>query len=265
MPYLLINADDFGLAPGVTEAIIACSASVTPMSTSAMTCIEGAEELLRRDAHRLRGNIGLHLQLTQGKPTLPSAEVPTLLAADGRFPSRRAKATANLDEVAREWREQMTRLRSWGINPDHLDSHHHIHARHDVDERLLKVYVDLALETSLPARSGTRPVAQLLRSKGVLCPDVTIFLSEGEISMEALLHALQRERAEGPREQIVELCCHPGFVDDALTERTLPRYLATREAELDLLLNKRMCCSLLAAGWEIISFSQLSELRTNAV
>lgn len=261
MPFVLINADDFGVTPGVTQGIIACSANGVALSTSAMTCIDGAEALIRDSAYRFCGGIGLHLQLTQGAPALAPSEIPTLVEADGRFPARRVRTSLDPRDTAREWRAQLARLRSWGVEPDHLDSHHHVHARREADEPLLPVYADLARETSLPVRGGTRAVARFLRTRGVVCPDVTVFLSEHEKSTDALVHALEAERAEGPTDLVVEVCCHPGFVDALLPERTLPKYLATREPELKLLLDPDTHKRLRAFGWETIPFSQLKDLR----
>jgi predicted glycoside hydrolase/deacetylase ChbG (UPF0249 family) len=258
MPYVLINADDFGLTLGVSQGIIACDANGVQLSTSAMTCIDDADAVVTACAPRFHGGIGLHLQLTQGRPVLP--DVPTLVAESGGFPDRRPAAHLDPREVAREWRAQLARLRSLGVAPDHLDSHHHVHFR---TEALLRVYADLAIETGLPARSGTRDAARFLRARGVACPHSIVPISEGVLSVEAIVRALEAERARGPSDLIVEVCCHPGFVDPALSARTLPQYVATREPELKLLLAPELHAALCALGWETIRFRDLEGMRAD--
>lgn len=256
MPYLVINADDFGLTLGVTQGIVACAANGVPLSTSAMTCIDGADAIVTACAPHFHGGIGLHLQLTQGMPVLH--DVPTLLTEARRFPDRRPAANLDPLDVAREWRAQLARLRSWGVAPDHLDSHHHVHAR---SEALLTVYADVAAETGLPARSGTRDVARFLRTRGVRCPDAMVPISVGDLSAEAIVKALEAERTLGPPDLVAELCCHPGFADPVLSVRALPRYVATREQELKLLLCPELHARLRALGWETVRFRDLATKR----
>lgn len=257
MPYVLINADDFGLTLGVTQGIISCAANGVSLSTSAMTCIEGSNAIVVACAPRFHGGIGLHLQLTQGRPVLTDAL--TLESEPGRFPERRPAANIDPCDVLREWRAQLARLRSWGVAPDHLDSHHHVHARTDL---LMSVYADLAAETGLPARSGTREVARFLRARGVACPDAIVPISEGDLSIEAVVRALEMERAHGPSDLVVEMCCHPGFADEALFARALPHYVTTRELELKLLLLPELHRRLCELGWETIRFSDLATMQS---
>ena len=259
LSYLLINADDFGLTAGVTEGILHCSASGLPFSTSVMPCVPGAEALVPRSMSRFRPGMGLHLQLTQGAPVLPAREVETLVDATGRFPIRRLGKAPDARQVAAEWRAQFSRLRSWGVEPDHLDSHHHVHGRPELG--LLPVYAALAAETGLPARSGSRADAACLRQKGIACPDVVVWLSELDGDLDGLLAALEIERDIGPANLVVEVACHPGIADDELA--SVSRYVSQRERELGLLLNPETALAVKRCGWTILSYTDLQQVRPN--
>lgn len=257
MSYLLINADDFGLTAGVTDGILLCGARGVPLSTSAMPCVSGAENLVRCGSSRFGGGIGLHLQLTQGIPVLPASQVGSLIDAEGRFPARRLVAAPDLLQTAAEWRAQLSRLRSWGIEPDHLDSHHHVHGRPELG--LLPLFASLAEETGLPARSGTRADAAFLRRRGVACPDVVISLSEIDGELDRLVAALELERSEGALDLVVEVMCHPGLVDAELA--SVSRYVACRERELRLLLEPDTFSTLEKHRWKILRYDELQELK----
>jgi predicted glycoside hydrolase/deacetylase ChbG (UPF0249 family) len=231
MTPVLFNADDFGLTAGVTRGIVESRERGVVGSTTAMVC-RGHDALLREWAPRLAGRIGLHLQLSDGMPSLPPEEVPSLVDTAGRFPRKldRPERLAR-EEVAREWRAQMEKLRSLGIEPTHLDSHHHVHQH----ETVLPVYAELALELGLPVRSGFARTAQYLRRAGVRCPVVCdTSLASGAVSVERLLRSLRAHR-RSHRSELIEVMCHPGYVCDQLLQVSTATH--QRFAELT------MCCS----------------------
>jgi predicted glycoside hydrolase/deacetylase ChbG (UPF0249 family) len=265
MALLLFNADDFGRTVGVTKGIIACELARLPISTSAMPCVDGAEAVLKTYSQQFNGGIGAHLQLTFGKPVLPPGEIPTLVDADGRFPTRRISPYVDSIEVALEWRAQVERLRSWGIEPDHIDTHHHVHGRPENVPKILAVFSDLANELGLPARSGDASVAAYLRNAGVRCPDLSISLSELDCNLNSLIAELEAAKASGPSDLIVEIVCHPGYWSKELELLTLPKYAATREKELTLLCDPKTQQRLKAAGWSAVRYRELSGRNVRAV
>jgi predicted glycoside hydrolase/deacetylase ChbG (UPF0249 family) len=261
LSFVVVNADDFGLTAGVAQGIILCSESGILLSTSAMTCVEGSQAILERDARQFAGGIGLHLQLTQGTPICPAGEVPSLVTANGHFPDRRPAVSVQAADIAREWRAQMNRLRELGIVPDHLDTHHNVHARPLGDGKILREYAALAAEFNLPARSGPRCVAGALRDNGVACPDVLISFSEAQGDLDALVAALDTEREAAGDDLLVEICCHPGLYDLALEARTLPRYGRLREKELAAFVRGEFVKRLQEEGWTIIEYRDVKRLR----
>jgi predicted glycoside hydrolase/deacetylase ChbG (UPF0249 family) len=260
MPYIIINADDFGLAPGVTEGIVRCGTLGFPLSTSAMTCLDGAEDLIRKNAPRLQRGIGLHLQLTQGIPASAPEKIPGLVMADGCFPPHRPAPGLDREEILIEWKAQLQRLRSWGVEPDHLDTHHHLHARPEQYPEILSAFANLALELKLPARSGDRVVTGFLRQRGVICPDLVISFSELAADVDSLIGALEVKH-DGHPAFVAEIGCHPGYWDEELGRRSRPKYAQLRELELEALVHGGLPRKLRERGWTLIRYGDLAGIE----
>jgi predicted glycoside hydrolase/deacetylase ChbG (UPF0249 family) len=250
---LIFNADDFGLTAGVTRAIVEASERGVVRSTTAMLC-RGNDALIRTWAPRMRGRIGIHLQLTDGVPCLPPSEVPSLVGPDGRFPRTRGGIiTPVRDEILAEWRAQVARLRDLAVEPSHIDTHHHVHWR----EAVLPAYIELARTLALPARSGPTPVAAALREANVPSPaalDTVAFTTD--ITLPRLLRIVRKNMAVHPGAAI-EIMCHPGYVDDEL--RAVSTLVNEREAELALLCSEELHESLETLGVRIASMEVLSD------
>lgn len=95
--------------------------------------------------------VGVHLVLTCGRPLLDGHK--TLVDADGNFRKLAFyKGTFNidLDELYREWKAQIEKFLSLGLEPTHLDSHHHINSY----GQNYTVFLELAKEYNLPVRNN---------------------------------------------------------------------------------------------------------------
>src|SRR5690348_6805658 len=81
---IILNADDLGLAPGVTRGILELAQRGAVTSTSLMPNLPGSADAL--SAARAAGlDVGLHLTICTGAPLSPPSTVPSLLTPDGRF------------------------------------------------------------------------------------------------------------------------------------------------------------------------------------
>ncbi len=129
-----MTADDLGLSRGVTEGILEAHRRGVVRSTSLLVTYPSSQEAAAcaRDEPGLE--VGLHLDLVGGAPASDPARVPSLVGPDGRFVplreliTRAATARLSAREVAAELRAQVSRARSWGIEPLAWDSHRHVHA-----------------------------------------------------------------------------------------------------------------------------------------
>lgn len=133
MKMLIVNADDFGLAPAVNQGILDGHLAGSVTSTTLMVNMPAAAEAAAiAKAHPGLG-VGLHFNLTLGRPLADPPSVPSLLGPDGQFHSRNALAlrlfTGRVrgEHVVRELQAQHQAFLALGIRPTHVDSHQHVH------------------------------------------------------------------------------------------------------------------------------------------
>lgn len=129
---VILNADDYGLAEGVSRGILELAEAGRISAFSAMTTFpRWRDDAKRLAAVRARTAIGLHLNFTVGRPLGPMP----VLAPDGHLPSaaalmrqilaRRIDPSEIRDEVLRQLAAFQ---REAGFMPDHVDGHQHMHA-----------------------------------------------------------------------------------------------------------------------------------------
>lgn len=133
MTRVTINGDDFGMNESCTKAIIRALREGLITDTTMMAngryfdeavCLAGEYDLTDR--------IGIHFNLTEGRPlTQEIGEVP-LFAENGCFHRRFLREPRELDASERkaffsELCAQAERIRSAGIAITHADSHHYLH------------------------------------------------------------------------------------------------------------------------------------------
>jgi len=257
MAYLTINADDFGMTEGVTRGIHEAMTKGIVTSTSAMACVPGAEEHLRAFLHNTPGVIGAHLQLTDGRPVCAPEEVPSLVDGNGNFFSKTALPwTMNADEVLREWKAQLARLRQWGLQPAYLDTHHHVHLR----TQLLPVMASLANELQLPVRGGLPATVKMLRYQGCSTPDCTLldFFGSG-LDMQKLESVLVAAIQKHGDDAVLELSCHPGYSSPELA--AISSYTVERESELSVFIQSGIREMIDKLGLHLIGMDAVVKLR----
>lgn len=278
---VVVCADDYGLAPGVNEAI---AGLIAAGRLSATSCMVGLPDWrpgvapLRAALAKSPADVGLHLTLTDQQPVSPARR----LAPGGRFPglgqllawglARRLPA----DEVRDEIRAQLDAFEdAWGAPPDYVDGHQHMHLLPTVREALVDEVLRRYPAGSVYARdcrerSGTvvrRGVAipkalflawlgggfaRLAREAGIPLNEGFAGLHDfsGRVPFRALMQAFLRE--PGPRPLIH---VHPGRVDAALVERD--ELTTPREVELAYLASAAYAEDLAAAGMKLGRFRDI--------
>jgi len=131
---LIINADDFGLTEDTNRAIRELAGLGTLSSTSVMVNMPFAAEIREVAGELPRLGIGVHVNLTTGRPASRPEEVPSLVDGVGEFHSlkellrRTLRGKVVAREVRREIEAQVSRVREWlGERLDHWDSHEGVH------------------------------------------------------------------------------------------------------------------------------------------
>ena len=218
---LIVNADDFGLTPGVSAGILAAHRHGIVTSTTVLVTADVDRETARAAARSGLG-VGLHVNLTLGRP-LTGAR--SLVDGAGRFvrDARHAAARAEVKDVEKEIEAQVDKFTTIiGRTPTHLDSHHHIGLHAPVGEALLAA----ARRLGVAVRSQNALARARARGAGLRTPDHFF----GESGPDAYWSpARTRALLRGLPPGISEFMTHPGWCDAALA---YSRYGRQRETEL---------------------------------
>jgi chitin disaccharide deacetylase len=123
----ILNADDMGHRAEVDAAIRVGLQQGWLTSVSVMATGPTFRDAVSLLAEHPGVSVGVHLDLSEHRPLTP---VPSLRAwlTDGRFgPACRGATAAELPDVRDEWSAQVQAVVDTGLQPDHLDSHQHLH------------------------------------------------------------------------------------------------------------------------------------------
>ncbi|MCF8256979.1 MAG: ChbG/HpnK family deacetylase [Flavobacteriales bacterium] len=129
---LIANSDDFGITESVTDAIVATHTMGIMTSTTIMMNMPACDYAISMATNYPELGVGIHLNLTEGRPVSSADSVPLLLDDHGSFLNN-ARQRRNLlfgrektEQAKIEIKAQMTKLLDLGLTPTHFDSHHHI-------------------------------------------------------------------------------------------------------------------------------------------
>ena len=131
---IIINGDDFGMSPGINQAIKELHQLDRLNSVSIMVNTPWSEDALTYARENSNSQPGLHLNLTTCRPLLPPEKVPSLVDSDGVFYRLQAllpriiAGRVRHQEIQAEITAQMELYLSFGLQPLHIDSHQHLHA-----------------------------------------------------------------------------------------------------------------------------------------
>jgi predicted glycoside hydrolase/deacetylase ChbG (UPF0249 family) len=230
---LIVNADDFGLSPGINRGILHAHEHGIVTSTSLMVRWPAAAEAADAARAHPRLSFGLHVDL--GEWAYRNGAWESLY---GVLPP---EAAGDADAVSAEVARQVAAFRELlGRDPTHLDSHQHVHRSEPARSALLT----WAAKLNVPLRHFDPRVRY--------CGDFYGQSGKGEpyplgISLEHLLATL---RALPPG--VTELCCHPGGCEDYVSQ-----YRAERPAEVTALCDPAIRQMLSDAAIELASFESL--------
>lgn len=267
---LIVNADDYGLSLGVNTGIIEAAQRGVVTSASMMVNLEGFDDAVARARSFPALSLGLHLNLTTGKPLTPA---PSLTRREsGEFyplPVLMARASVgrvDSSDVAAECAAQIDRMIGSGIRPTHLDSHRHIHAHPALWPAVVRTASSRGLTNvripSEPLWTNAADWKATLKKAGLLvCTQLsrrrvresaaTHFFGislQGGRSFAARLFALIPELPPGTS----ELMTHPGYADATLSAHD--GYTWQREEELRVLCSRELRDLLARSGIELASF-----------
>ncbi|MHC4619343.1 MAG: carbohydrate deacetylase [Planctomycetota bacterium] len=278
---IVINADDFGLCEGVNKAVAKAHTDGVLTSTTIMANMPAAAEAVEIAKKMPTLGVGVHLNLTDGRPLSQRDAVGPLLDAEGRFACSSAKLAflslagpKSRNAIRTELAAQIRWLSDHGIKPTHLDSHKHFHAF----PVLFSIVCQLARRFGIPAIRFAREPAD---ASGIPWPlpgqrgksraayiramaKVNRFQNSDFLKTDALLgiaHAGRidvnffRAVALYNSAQTAEVMTHPGFIDGLEPEST--GLVNQRKVELDALCDERTKRFFQDAGTKLVHYGQL--------
>lgn len=273
MTPVALCADDYALAPGIDEAILALAEQGRITALSCMT----ASKRWPQAAAALkplfgRVEIGLHFTLTQLVPLGPMPR----LAPEGRFPgmgriyAQAALRAIDTSEIDAELVRQLDAFReATGREPDFLDGHHHVHQLRGARATVARHW------TGRPGwiRNTATSFASI-RKRGVAVPRAAVLAAYGGAarrtwqaagiatnadfagvrsfteaeSYQSLMRGFLKDAAPG-----LLIMCHPGRPDAELA--AIDHVLAPRADELAYLSGPEFPADLAAAGCRLATLS----------
>ena len=291
MRKLIINADDFGFNKKITDGIIECHKAGTVTSATLMVNMPAAEYAASLISEYPDLSVGIHLNLTVGCPVLDASLLPSLVDKKGFFHhhsemfQRAFRFQLNADEVEKELSAQVEKFLSWGFQPTHSDSHHHVADCPQIFGIKIEVLRKYGIRRIRTQRGWYRRDKQLkgfrkvpewmlrnlkkspnrcyyelqhfyCKCRGFLQPNER-FGPAKLITDKSLGNNLEDFRIflTNCPEGIVEYAVHPGLLSDDPMDK--PQYRQHRKKEYDLLVQSQCLEIIRSCGIEQTNFNQL--------
>jgi len=243
---IVLCADDYGLADGVSRGILELADSKRLSATSAMVTFDRwAQDAERLSAIHDTTALGLHLNLTLGAPLVASNGHHVSSVDGSLLPLRKLTyqaLTRRLDPeaISQECKAQIARFHDGaGMLPDFIDGHQHVHGLPVISEALVKavetfnwsrpplIRIPSSTSSSIVSFSSIDRKAALVTglTRGLKAKIVDAHLPINETFAgfsdflpgtdyrNELKHAL---KAASSKCHLV--MCHPGYVDDELRQ-----------------------------------------------
>jgi chitin disaccharide deacetylase len=160
---IIVNADDFGLSFDISDAIIRGYDRGLITSTTLIVNSPAAEHAAGLARLRPKLGVGVHLNITTGRPLIDPARLSGLVTGDGcflapdRMPKRLTFDFHLVNAIAEEYSRQVERCLDLGIAPTHCDTHHGMHRYPVVFEAFRRTLLRYRIKA---ARSQVRLVIQ---------------------------------------------------------------------------------------------------------
>lgn len=249
MTKLIINADDFGYSKGVNLGIIEAFQNGVVSSTTMMANMPGAEHAAELAKKNPGLGVGIHLVLTCGSPVHHA--VSSLTNEKGEFHHlKEIEQFLVPEDVEKEFTSQFERFLSFGLEPTHIDSHHHVHGLAEV----YPVVEKLAQRYGLPVRKVS---ADSQHASHRLLKSVQYFNHEfygNELTNQSLMEAIEKAGLY----ETAEIMCHPAFIDEPLLAGS--SYALQRVRELSILTDESIRRMISDKKMELVTYREVTNL-----
>ncbi len=284
---LLITADDFGIGLETSRGIL----ELAELGSITSTVLLVNSPYAPASVHLWRAygepiELGWHPCLTLDRPVLPPSEVPSLVDRTGHFHKlgsflkRLAMGKIREMEIETELSAQYERfLDLVRCLPINVNAHHHVHLFGPVSRSLMRIledqipkpYVRRVTERmgTLASVSGGRLKRFLLSRWGKRIPlnannDELIGITNPRCVSDPLFFRRWVSRSSG---SLVELTCHPGYLDESLVGRDgsmSDGQIHRREREFALLKSPEWLPAVAEAGFQTVTAESLLQAPSHS-
>ncbi len=246
---VIIIADDFGMSKGVNLGILEGFLNGVVTSTSMMTNMPGFYHGIEIMKEHKNLDVGIHFVLTTGQPLSPKDKINSLLNNSGNFEHNIERlAIADKEELKLELETQLKKFLDTGFTPSHIDFHHEV----NFAKNAVEVAIEIAKEYSLPMRGFEEHSRALMDKSGVKHPQRFLHGFYGDnLTTKDLINQINL----GKEEEIIEIMCHPAFVDKFLLDNS--SYNRQRVIELDILTNIEIINFVKEKNIKLINFKEI--------
>jgi hopanoid biosynthesis associated protein HpnK len=280
---VILNADDFGLSPGINRGIIEAFCNGILTSASLMAVGDAFEEAVALAHEYPRLSLGIHLTLVEGMPVLPPEKIPSLVTSNGRFFQslntfllRWLRGQIRMKEVQQEYAAQIEKALKHGIRIDKLDSHMHLHLLPGIFQAVLAVATRydigaIRLPRDHVVRWVNRPriggwwrrailsSIATLRARPIAAAGLSYstrfsgIAESGQLTEETLIRLL-----EALQPGVTEVMLHPGYCDHIVGRWPMSRRYE-REQELKALTSPRVKALIERHEIELVSYQAVAK------
>ena len=281
---VIVNADDFGMSKGITDAVLLAHRYGFLTSTSLMVNMPWAEYAVEQLARAPGLGVGIHLNICQGRPVLPAPEVQSLVDPEGNFHTPpvmiqklwRWQVTGK--EIDAEFRAQISWMKQRGLHPTHADSHQHMHIYPVAVRPFVRALKAEGIECARASRfscwpsrgrnrSHEEPILRRLAARsyrtmlqltllaGIESPDSRLSFPAGDDCNRNYVRERWTQAFEHLGPGTYELDCHPGLFDPDFSP--VDRIRGQREVELQCLTDPALRAVLEQNEIQLISYGAL--------
>jgi predicted glycoside hydrolase/deacetylase ChbG (UPF0249 family) len=230
---IIFTADDYGssdfinhgILRGIEEGVINCVAVMVNFEGSR----EAVLQLKERHPHI---SIGLHANINACHPVAPSNKVSSLVDQIGQFLNLDGfLARINgirMDEALYETRSQLERLESWGVQVEHLSSHHNVM---QIYSPLFRMLLHLASTRGIALRS-TRPLSRFFSAqsdspmaKQSRKAALQLITKNTLSAMKFMKYGMTEEMEKNHAKMDVRAVAHPDYLGDTFWGNPTPQNL----------------------------------------
>jgi hypothetical protein len=279
---VIINADDFGMCPVVNHGVLECYNAGGITSTTMIVNRQATSEEAAAIAQKCPGlGVGLHFNLTSGRPISCLCGATGLVDSDGNFfKSMELKrhwilGRLKREAIALELQAQFEMFLSLGLYPTHIDSHDHIHILPVINDVVSDFCIrqNLSMRTPRwnyhqkgnPLKTGfVKMVFKIIQKrnfakwKGRIRTNYSFVSiqelnkSPDEVIMKDYLKLLHSVR-KGP----IELMVHPAAIDNENGAKILSRFSQIKKAELKIFSQPAFRKMLIDEGFKLTTFAEI--------